>query len=46
MKLNVLFIIMDLFTILAYPFVFMYGKLLQFSKARNVFVTDSSITDR
>ena len=34
MKLNILFIIMDLFTILAYPFVFVHGKILQFSKAR------------
>jgi len=33
MKLNLLFIIMDLFTILAYPFVFMYSTLLKFSKA-------------
>jgi hypothetical protein len=47
MKLKLLFIIMDLFTILAYPFVFMHGKLLQFSKARasihlaNILVTGS-----
>jgi hypothetical protein len=34
MKLNLLFFIMDLLTILAYPFVFIYSKLLQFSKAR------------
>jgi hypothetical protein len=27
---------MDLFTILVYPFVFIHGKLLQFSKARAV----------
>jgi hypothetical protein len=39
MKLYVLFIIMDLFTLLAYPFVFMHGKLDQFSNARNVLVT-------
>jgi hypothetical protein len=32
MKLNLLFIVMDLFTLLAYPFVFMHGKLGQFSK--------------
>ena len=50
MKLNLLFIIMDLFTILAYPFVFMHGKILQISKARagiflaNVSVTGSVIT--
>ena len=27
MKLHLLFIVMDLLTILVYPFVFMYGKL-------------------
>ena len=36
MKLNLLFIVMYLFTILAYPFVFIHGKLHQFLKARNV----------
>lgn len=35
MKLELLFIAMDLFTILAYPFVFMYGKLHQFAVSRN-----------
>jgi hypothetical protein len=39
MKLNLLFIVMDLFTILVYPFVFLHGKLRQFSKARNLLVT-------
>lgn len=34
MKLKLLFIVMDLLTILAYPFVFMHGKLLLFSKTR------------
>jgi len=34
MKLNLLFIVMEVLTILAYPFVFMHGKLLQFTKAR------------
>ncbi len=34
MKLVLLFIVMDLFTLLAYPFVFVYGKLHQFSKSR------------
>jgi len=33
MKLNLLFIIMDLLTLLAYPIVFIYGKLRQFSKS-------------
>jgi hypothetical protein len=41
MKLNLLFIVLDLFTILIYPFVFIHGKLHQFSKARNVLVTGS-----
>jgi hypothetical protein len=39
MKLNLLFIVMDLFTLLAFPFVFMHGKLRQFSNARNLLVT-------
>lgn len=39
MKLYMLFIVMDLFTLLAYPFVFMHGRLRQFSKARHVPVT-------
>jgi NADH:ubiquinone oxidoreductase subunit 3 (subunit A) len=34
MKLNLLFIVMDLLTILAYPIVFMYGKLRWFSKLK------------
>ena len=36
MKLNLLFIVMDLLTILAYPFVFVYDKLRQFSKLKEV----------
>jgi hypothetical protein len=32
MKLNMLFILMDLLTVLAYPVVFMHGKLHKFSK--------------
>jgi hypothetical protein len=32
MKLNLLFILMDLLTVLAYPVVFMHGKLHKFSK--------------
>ena len=39
MKLNLLFIVMDLLIMLAYPFVFLYSWLRQFSKARNVLVT-------
>jgi hypothetical protein len=34
MKLNLLFIVMDLLTLLAYPIVFVYGKLRQFSKSK------------
>ena len=34
MKLNLLFIIMDLLTLLAYPIVFVHGKLRQFSKSK------------
>lgn len=32
MKLNLFFVVMYLSTLLAYPFVFMHGKLRQFSK--------------
>jgi hypothetical protein len=41
MKLNLLFIVMYLFTMLAYPFVFIHSKLKQFLKARNILVTNS-----
>jgi hypothetical protein len=34
MKLNLLFIVMDLLTIVAYPIVFVHGKLRQFSKLK------------
>ncbi len=34
MKLKLLFIVMDLLTILAYPIVFLHGKLRQFSKPK------------
>jgi hypothetical protein len=33
-KLNLLFIIMDLLTLLAYPIVFAHGKQRQFSKSK------------
>jgi len=33
MKLNLLFIVMDLLTLLAYPVIFLHGKLRQFSKS-------------
>ncbi|MBI5950403.1 MAG: hypothetical protein HY865_01985 [Chloroflexi bacterium] len=34
MKLNLLFIVMDLLTILAYPIVFLHGKLRRLSKPK------------
>jgi hypothetical protein len=34
LKLNLLFIVMDLLTLLAYPLVFVHGKLRQFSKSK------------
>jgi hypothetical protein len=34
MKLNLLFIVMDLLTILAYPIVFVHGKLRQFQNQK------------
>jgi hypothetical protein len=34
MKLNLLFIVMDLLTLLAYPIVFLHGKLRRFSKSK------------
>jgi hypothetical protein len=34
MKLNLLFIVMDLLTILAYPIVFLHGKLRRLSKSK------------
>jgi|APIni6443716594_1056825.scaffolds.fasta_scaffold1913348_2 hypothetical protein len=36
MKLNVIFVVMDLLTILAYPFVFVYYKLHQSLKLKDV----------
>lgn len=34
MRLNLLFVVMDFLTVLAYPIVFAYGMLLQFSKPK------------
>ena len=34
MKLNLMFLVMYLLTILAYPFVFVYGKIRQFSRSK------------
>ena len=52
MKLGLLFIVMDLLTLLAYPIVFVYGKLLQFSRSKesipasNLLVTVPVLTGR
>ena len=49
MKLNLLFIVMDLLTLLAYPFLFVHGKLRQFSRSKenmalkNLLVTGSVV---
>ena len=41
MKLNLLFIIMYILTLLAYPIVFVYSKLLLFSKSmENITLTN------
>ena len=34
MNLNLLFIVMDVLTLLAYPIVFIYSKVYQFSKVK------------
>jgi len=34
MKLNLLFVVMDLLTLLAYPIAFVHGKLSRFSKSK------------
>jgi len=34
MKLKLLFIVMDLFALLAYPIVFVHGKLRQYLKSK------------
>ena len=39
MKLILLFFVMDFLTVLAYPIVFVYSKLRQFSKARIVSIS-------
>ena len=52
MKLNLMFLVMYLLTLLAYPIVFVYGKLRQFSKSKesinlaNLSVTASAIPVR
>jgi hypothetical protein len=42
MKLNFLFIVMDLFILLAYPIVFVHAKLNQFEKSKKVFALQIS----
>jgi hypothetical protein len=45
MKLKLLFIVMDLLTILAYPIVFVHGKLRQFAKSKeSIALTNKLIT--
>jgi hypothetical protein len=45
MKLNLLFIVMVLLTVVAYPIVFVHGKLRQFSKSiESVYLANSSVT--
>jgi hypothetical protein len=45
LKLNFLFIVMDLLTLLAYPLVFVHGKLRQFSKSKEgILVTNLLVT--
>jgi len=36
MKLNILFLLMDLLTLLAYPIIFVHGKLYQYFKPREI----------
>jgi len=51
-RLNLLFIVMDLLTLLAYPIVFVYEKLRQFSKSKedislsNLLVAGSAVSGR
>ena len=52
MKLNLLFIVMDLLTLLAYPIVYAYGKLHPLAKSKesiplaNILATSSATQDR
>lgn len=43
MKLNMIFVVMDLFTLLLYPFVFIHGRLLRFVKAIHLLTTPLSV---
>jgi hypothetical protein len=42
MKLNLFFIMMDIFTLLAYPIIFVYGKIHRFAKLKES-ITPSSL---
>jgi len=45
MKLNILFIAMNVLTVLAYPIVFVYGKLRKFSKPKeSIALTNLMVT--
>lgn len=39
-KLKLIFIIMDLLTLLAYPLVFIYGRLVSFQNQRKYYSSD------
>ena len=40
MKLKLLFIVMDLLTVLVYPFLFIHGKLRRFTKSNEGITLD------
>jgi hypothetical protein len=52
MKLNLIFLVMELLTLLAYPIVFVHGQLLQFSNSKagillaNLWSSDPVAPDR
>jgi hypothetical protein len=52
LRLNLFFIVMDVLTLLAYPIVFVHGKLRRFSKPKedialtNLVAVDSAVWDR
>jgi hypothetical protein len=46
MKLNLLFMVMDLLTLLVYPIVFVHSKIRQFSKSKeNIVLASLLVTD-
>ncbi len=45
MKLNLLFIVMDLLILAAYPIVFVHGKMRKFSKSKeSIALVDTELT--